>query len=726
MGTKNTATVAQNAYTHALHSLLHKDSFEHVANFADDFLGGSDTMEGLLKHFEEFLKMCQSAGITLNPQKIRFGYEQEQFYGLSVNNGKIEPADRNLDPIDKMTKPSSRSELRSIMGIFNQFSSFIKDYGRAGSPAAKLNSLMSPKVPWEWSDEHTNALEELKNTVRSGVHLYAPDHNHKLILETDGSEDGWGAVLYQMIDGQKRVIKMWSRQWKTEAWKKKPPYHREAKAWMNGLTLTIPYALYNKHPVQCWTDHTPLTWVKHTSGKGPVSQFIIDMLSIVDYEMNYIKGHENIVADGLSRFPMLGPSKLRRSGLAEAVEILMSALTGSSVDTENIWFYTGKDTEHLVSNIYDWRQQIHKDLAQPGKQRCYMDLLSVSNIQRINYSLAIWAPPADKVTQQCRAAFQKGKPFACLIPNDLVCYIAVDSSNNVIHPIQKKVDDSMKITLLSPGLTWIIHGIEFRRDTPIKTVYTSQRVTPEFDLQELMKKLKDSNLTPPLPQFATRAEWIKAQKQERCPLIWKGTEGLYQAQDDLLLIELTRGDPLKTIVPTTMEIPLVKWQHQNLCHAGYQKVLSVLKKRFHWKNMRRTCKHVVEKCALCNLLKARMKLAHRHFRPKLFCTPRTAYGADYYGVKQNKQGFNNILGIIDLSNGHLVLNAVKERNAANTAHTLFYEIVTRKGVSLLFHSDAAKEFLSVAMKSLSSTLGIVQTNTLAHNPKSNAKIERVW
>ena len=27
---------------------------------------------------------------------------------------------------------------------------------------------------------------------------------------------------------------------------------------------------------------------------------------------------------------------------------------------------------------------------------------------------------------------------------------------------------------------------------------------------------------------------------------------------------------------------------------------------------------------------------------------------------------------------------------------------------------------------LSSTLGIKQTNTLAHNPKSNAKIERVW
>jgi len=122
-----------------------------------------------------------------------------------------------------------------------------------------------------------------------------------------------------------------------------------------------------------------------------------------------------------------------------------------------------------------------------------------------------------------------------------------------------------------------------------------------------------------------------------------------------------------------------------------------------------------------------MKHAHKHFRPKIFCTPRTAYGADYYGVgRKSNKGYNNILGIIDLATGHLVLRALKQRTAANTAHTLFYDIINKKGVPLLFHSDAAREFLSTAMGSLTKTLGIVQTNTLAHNPKSNAKIERVW
>ena len=374
MGTKNAATVAQNAYTHALHTKLEKDSFEHLANFADDFLGGADTIPDLLQHFEEFLKMCKAAGITLNPAKIRIGYEQEQFYGLSVNNGKIEPADRNLDPIKSMVAPKNRSELRSIMGIFNQFATFNpvgKDWGRANSPAAILNSLMSPKVAFEFTKKHEDALQKIREQILTGVHLHAPDHNHKLILETDASVDGWGAVLYQKINGERRVIKMWSKQWKTEAWVKKPPYHREAKAWMNGLTLTIPYALYNKHPVECWTDHTPLTWIKHTSGKGPVSQFIIDMLSIIDYEMHYIKGPENIVADALSRFPMLGPSTLRREGAAEALSILLASLTGTEVDTTKLWFFAGKDTKHLIADVYDWRDNIKEGLPDKTKQKQY-------------------------------------------------------------------------------------------------------------------------------------------------------------------------------------------------------------------------------------------------------------------------------------------------------------------------------------------------------------------
>ena len=669
--------------------------------------------------------MCDKAHITCNPSKVRVGYTKETWYGYNIDQGKITPSDRNLDPITRMVNPTNKSELRSILGIFNQLGHFIPDYRKTKDcPARILHELMPEKVDFVFTERHEKALKDLKQVALGGdLHLFAPDHNHPLILETDASVDGWGAILYQKIDGKKRVIKMWSKAWETEAWIRKPTYHREAKAWMNGLTLTIPYATHNQFPVECWTDHTPLTWVKHTSGKGPVSQFIIDTLSVIDYNMNYIKGPKNVPADTLSRFPLLGPARLRQAGIKEAVDILLAALVETDVNLHKIWFHAGKSTKHLAADVYDWRLKMNK--LQGGKpekrQQCYMDNFSEANVKRIKYTMGIWAPNADKITAQCLEAYRKGTPFACLVPSDLVHRIPFDEQGNLDKDVKDMIDKSFLIALLDPGLTWVIHGIDFSKaKQPVRTVHQSVRVTPEFELQELVRVLKSSNMTPPLPVARTRADWIKAQKDNLTKLLWEGTEGVKQDPDGLWTFE---G---KTIVPVPLQIPLVKWQHAALCHVGPQKVLTVLKQRFHWSHMRRTCKHVNDMCALCNLLKARMRHAHKHFRPKLHCTPRTSYGADYYGVKQNKQGYNNILGIIDLSNGHLVLKALKARTAANTAHTLFYDIVAKKGVPMLFHSDAAKEFLSTAMKALSATLGIAQTSTLAHNPKSNAKIERVW
>ena len=96
--------------------------------------------------------------------------------------------------------------------------------------------------------------------------------------------------------------------------------------------------------------------------------------------MTYIKGEDNKTANALSRFPMLGPAKLQQHGIRKAVNILLSALVSSNANPRKVWFDTGKDTQHFVSDLYDWRDEIIK--AQPalsGRRHCYMDTLSVSN-----------------------------------------------------------------------------------------------------------------------------------------------------------------------------------------------------------------------------------------------------------------------------------------------------------------------------------------------------------
>ena len=110
MGSKNAATVAQNAYTRALNTHLNPRSRNHIANFADDFCGGADTIAELLIVFEDFLEMCYEAGIMLKPSKVQFGLTQVQFYGYELGHNTIQPCEKNLDP--RVPAPSGNSRKR--------------------------------------------------------------------------------------------------------------------------------------------------------------------------------------------------------------------------------------------------------------------------------------------------------------------------------------------------------------------------------------------------------------------------------------------------------------------------------------------------------------------------------------------------------------------------------------------------------------------------------------
>ena len=74
------------------------------------------------------------------------------------------------------------------------------------------------------------------------------------------------------------------------------------------------------------TDHIPLTYVENTSGKGPVSQFVLDNLSTMDYNITYRKGNKLVEADAVSRFPCLGPKRLAPDGVKEAFNVLLASL----------------------------------------------------------------------------------------------------------------------------------------------------------------------------------------------------------------------------------------------------------------------------------------------------------------------------------------------------------------------------------------------------------------
>ena len=125
-------------------------------------------------------------------------------------------------------------------------------------------------------------------------------------------------------------------------------------------------------------------------------------------------------------------------------------------------------------------------------------------------------------------------------------------------------------------------------------------------------------------------------------------------------------------------VELVVWQHRALLHAGGSKVAKALQKTYHyWPDLRKQVKQAVTGCATCAILNAKRAAAHKHFRPKVYNSPRTVWSMDYYGVYPSKQGYCEILGAIDAVTGEVRLFLTKERSAAVTTDCILHGIVLR-------------------------------------------------
>ena len=491
--------------------------------------------------------------------------------------------------------------------------------------------------------------------------------------------------------------------------------------------------MQSKFSLITYTDHSPLTWVKYTSGRGPVSQFVIDNLSIIDYEIRYIKGEENVVADALSRFPMLGPRTLDISGVTNALHIIMSGLTTTNVNLNRLWFNAQKDTSYLIQHIHEWIEHINSPKNKCDhdytNHQCYMDNITERNIQNLKYSMAILIPPADNITNLCKAIIKKKIPFACLIPNTLIHQISQNNDGTYDKNIQQEVDNCQKIVLLAPELTWCVFGIS---DMNTKTVFVNDMANEDIqneidryhiDMTELYKNLSENDPFPGTPVWGTREDWIP--KQDQVIHLYDQTK-IRTDDDGLRYYQENEDSRSLIIVPIEYQRPLIVWHHRHLCHMAPGKLWNHLRKKYHFHYMLTTIKKIVKGCRLCNVLKKRHNLAHKHFRAKLEQTPRTSYGADFISVAKTKHGFTQIIGIIDLSTGNLILRALRKRDEKSTARVIFYDLITKKGVPMLFHSDVAGELLEGVSKMLAVLLGIKQTSTKGHNPQANAKMERVW
>jgi len=250
---------------------------DDMANFADDFLGGSSTIPTLFDLTRAFFQACRKNDITLKPKKTRIGYNSAQFVGYVIADGRVRVADDNLKPIRSVAAPRDKSEVRRVLGLFNMSSRFIPyppGYSLLVSPLSRLTG----KVPWEWRDNVEGvAFRKAKEAVLANPGLDVPDFEIPVRIRPDASDFGMGAICFQREDQKNppflqplqdlaedpnvRVLGYASSKF-DRAMLVRPIYYKEARAVFWSLKKFEIILIQSPHTVLIETDHMPLRWVK--------------------------------------------------------------------------------------------------------------------------------------------------------------------------------------------------------------------------------------------------------------------------------------------------------------------------------------------------------------------------------------------------------------------------------------------------------------------------------
>lgn len=295
MGYKNSPAIA----AAALHELLHlhpTGSGRGSCSYVDDILVYAKDLDELYEELESVLSRLREAGLKLSKDKVKIAVEKATFVGHEISGDGTAPKASRFQGIERLKMPTNKKEARSFVGVVNYSKEYVKDLARILKP---IYEVMGATAKFEWGQRQQNAFKQAKAAFMQATPLAWWEEGRTTILETDASEVGIGAVLYQTDQkGKRHTLGFYSQSFnKTQAnWStiEQEGYgiFRAVKHWE--------HLLYGR-PFRVKTDHANLRYMEKSINKK-VGRWWSELTNY-QMEIEHTPGAENVVADGLSRLP---------------------------------------------------------------------------------------------------------------------------------------------------------------------------------------------------------------------------------------------------------------------------------------------------------------------------------------------------------------------------------------------------------------------------------------
>ena len=262
-----------------------KDDAEHMENL-------SKVMARLAKY-----------GFKLQRSKCEFLKPDIHYLGHVISKDGVQKDESATEAIREAPAPRDKPELRSFMGLVNQYRKFV---GNLSTTASPLNELLQDGARYKWTAVRSGAFGEIKQKLLKDTVLAHYDPSKEIYLAVDASPVGLGAVITHGKGKEERPIAFASRTL-TEAERNYSQIDREALAIIYGIKK-FHYYLYGRK-FTLYSDNQPLCHILGSRKGLPsiaasrVLRWAVE-LAMYNFEVQHRPGKKNCCADALSRLPL--------------------------------------------------------------------------------------------------------------------------------------------------------------------------------------------------------------------------------------------------------------------------------------------------------------------------------------------------------------------------------------------------------------------------------------
>ncbi|KAI4891972.1 hypothetical protein NFI96_009139, partial [Prochilodus magdalenae] len=331
---------ASEIYHRAMDNML--EGLEGVRCYIDDLVIWGSTLQEHNERLAKVLHRISHNGLKLNRAKCQFGVQEITFLGDKLSAEGIEPDDRKIKAILSMPRPADKKGVLRVMGMINFIGKFIPNLSVKTSA---LRELLHDSTEFKWTTRNEREWNALKATLTKFPVLAYYDPAKRQKISTDASKDGLGAVLLQEEGDSWKPVAYASRSMtKTET--KYAQIEKECLGLAYGLDKFHCY-VYGLPTFTVETDHRPLVSIikKNLNEMSPRIQRLIMKLQRYDFELIYTPGKHLVLADALSRAPVIDEVSSTEKEIDNHINMIVESLPVSEVKAKQISDELDKDSE---------------------------------------------------------------------------------------------------------------------------------------------------------------------------------------------------------------------------------------------------------------------------------------------------------------------------------------------------------------------------------------------